>query len=50
MVFLKGTNVAAAVVKAVTDELVGTSRVLSLNTGGSVTIVNNSVENVLGCD
>ena len=34
----------------ISDSMVGPNRVLVLNTGGSVTIVNNSVECVLGCN
>jgi hypothetical protein len=37
-------------VTAISDTMVGPNRVLILNTGGSVTIMNNSVEFVYGCN
>ncbi len=47
-----GTDAARCMdgVTAISDTMVGSNRVLTLNTGGSVTILNNSVENVYGCE
>jgi Ca2+-binding RTX toxin-like protein len=47
-----GSDAARCVpgVKVVVDTMQGADRVLTLSTGGTVRIVNNSVEAVLGCD
>ncbi len=49
---LEGSDAARCMdgVWAVSDTMVGPNRVLQLNTGGSVTIINNSVESVYGCN
>jgi len=37
-------------VRAISNTLVGSNRVLRLSTGGSVTIVGDRVERILGCE